>query len=755
MANFIQRLHNIVGLSLTPADSSEVRLKKVALTLVPLIIGPAALVWGLTYMFLGHMLSGAIPFSYSIISALSLAYFFKTKKTQFIQFSQLSLVLILPFLLMWSLGGFAAGSMVMIWAIFAPVAAAMFMPQRAATLWFLAYLALVAISVLINDRVSASVPHLPDVMRDLFYLLNLGCGSAGLFLLLSYAFSEEKRASAESLRIAACAFETQTSLMVTDAQGVVLRVNQAFIDDSGYSAEEIVGKTPSMLKSGYHEPAFYREMWRSIAETGAWQGEIWARRRNGEIHPCWLTISAVRQDDGTITHYVGSHLDITERLASEEKIRNLASYDALTSLANRRLLMDRLKQAVAASARSGREGALLFIDLDNFKVLNDTMGHDVGDLLLQQVARRLLDCVREGDTVARLGGDEFIVMLEDLRSRPIAAAAQVEAVAVKILAALNVPYQIAAREFRNTPSIGVTVFDGQHQSVETLMKQADIAMYQAKKSGRNTVRFFDGRMQEAIDQRADLEARLHSALANGEFVLHFQVQVDSTCNAVGAEALIRWKNSNHGIVPPLHFIPLAEEIGLIVPIGRWVLDEACAQLRRWQGIEAARRLELAVNVSAKQFHHPDFVADVRDVIARHAIDPRLLRLELTESMLLENIDDAVVVMNALTGLGVRISLDDFGTGYSSLQYLKRLPLDQLKIDRAFVRDVVTDGNDRAIVRTIVAMANAMSLDVVAEGVETHEQWGLLREKGCVHFQGYYFGTPKPSEEFEAALALAI
>jgi diguanylate cyclase (GGDEF)-like protein len=440
-----------------------------------------------------------------------------------------------------------------------------------------------------------------------------------------------------------------------------------------------------------------------------------------------------------------------ERKAAENEIQSLAFYDALTHLPNRRLLLDRLKQALASSLRSGREGALLFIDLDNFKTLNDTLGHDMGDLLLQQVAKRLEKCVREGDTVSRLGGDEFIVMLEDLSALPIEAAAQTESVGEKILAALNLPYLLATHEYRSTPSIGVTLFSNHQQSIEELMKQADIAMYQAKKAGRNTLRFFDPQMQETINTRASLEDELHTALAKNEFQLYYQIQVGSSQHALGAEALIRWIHPERGIVSPLQFIPLAEETGLILPIGQWVLETACAQLKTWQQNALTCDLVLAVNVSAKQFRQADFVAQIQAVVQRHAINPKRLKLELTESLLLETIEDTVATMNALNKIGIQFSLDDFGTGYSSLQYLKRLPLDQLKIDQSFVRDLATDNSDKAIVRTIIAMAGSLSLEVIAEGVETEDQRQRLMDKGCTHYQGFLFSKPVPLEEFEALL----
>jgi len=561
---------------------------------------------------------------------------------------------------------------------------------------------------------------------------------------------ERKQAEME-LRIAAVAFSAAESIMITDASGVIIKVNKAFTETTGYSAEEAIGQTPRLLKSGRHNADFYRAMWESIQRTGSWAGEIWDQRKNGEIYPKWLTISAVKENGGIVTNYVGTHADITERKAAEEKIQNLAFYDPLTGLPNRQLLMDRLQRALASSARSMKMGALLFIDLDNFKTLNDTLGHDVGDLLLKQVAQRLRACIREEDTVARLGGDEFVVMLEDLSEQPLEAAAQTELISKKIIATFNQPYQLAAHEYHSTPSVGATLFAGHRRTVDDLLKQADIAMYQAKKSGRNALRFFDPQMQESIKARALLEGELRKALDNQQFQLYYQIQVDSFQQSIGAEALIRWNHPERGLVPPLQFISLAEETGLIHPIGQWVLDVACAQLKAWQHEPMTRDLVLSVNVSAHQFHKADFVAQVQATLQRHAINPMLLNLELTESLLLNNIEDTIVTMNALKEIGVRFSLDDFGTGYSSLQYLKRLPLNQLKIDRSFVRDIDIDSNDKAIVRTIITMAKSMNLDVIAEGVETEKQLQMLLSKGCTLFQGYFFGEPLPIEQFAKLL----
>ncbi len=735
-----------------PTDDADLRLKKIALTLVPLIIGPAAFVWGSIYFLLGHYISGSIPMSYFVISLLGLLYYFKTKKMQFLQYSQLFLVLLLPFLLMWSLGGFAAGSVVMSWAIFAPIAAVMFLDKRSSLLWFLMYLVLVVISVLIDDDVAAAVTNpLPKYAQSIFYLLNLGCTSAGLFLLVSYSINEEKRANKSDLRIAASAFEAQESLIITNAQEVILRVNKAFTDTTGYTANEVVGQTPRILKSGRESKDFYRAMWESLAITGVWQGELWGKRKNGEIYPMWLNISSVKGDDGVVTHYVGAFQDITARKETEEKILHLAFYDSLTNLPNRQLLLDRIKHALVLSARSGLNGALLFIDLDNFKGINDTLGHAMGDLLLQQVAIRLKACVRESDTVARLAGDEFVVMLENLSKQSNEVAARTKTIGEKILAALSDLYQLDTHHYRSSSSIGVTLFNGEQHDVEELLKQADIAMYQAKQGGRNAVRFFDPDMQHTINARAALESELYQMIDQEQFLLYYQIQVDDSRRPVGAEALIRWLHPGRGLMMPAQFIPLAEETGLILPIGNWVLDAACAQIKAWEGDVHTQNLVLAVNISARQFHQVDFVAQIRAMVQRHAINPNLLKLELTESLLLDNIEDTIATMKALKEINIQLSLDDFGTGYSSLQYLKLLPLNQIKIDQSFVRDIANDPNDAAIVQTIIAMTNVLGLDVIAEGVETEVQYEFLEKNSCHTYQGYLFGKPVPIEQFEASL----
>ncbi len=562
--------------------------------------------------------------------------------------------------------------------------------------------------------------------------------------------TERKQAEAD-LRIAAAAFESQEGMMITDANKVILKVNRAFTEITGYTAEEAVGQTPKFLQSGRHNKDFYRAMWETIHRTGGWQGEVWDRHKNGKIFPKWLTITAVKSDNGTVTHYVGTHTDITERKAAEEQIAFLAYHDTLTGLPNRRLLLDRLKQSLAASARSGRYGALFLLDLDNFKTLNDTLGHDKGDLLLQQVAQQLLTCVREGDTVARLGGDEFVVMLDSLSESSEETATQAETVGVKMLATLNQPYRLAGNEIRSTPSIGVTLFGGHQNDLDELLKQADLAMYQSKTAGRNTLHFFDPKTQALMTDRAALEADLREGLRQRQFALYYQAQVVGDGRLTGAEVLVRWQHPQRGLVLPAEFIPLAEEAGLIQPLGHWVLEAACAQLVQWAAQPNTAHLTLAVNVSAKQLHQTDFVDQVLGVIGSTGANPHRLKLELTESLLVSNVETVIAKMNALKAHGVGFALDDFGTGYSSLSYLKRLPLDLLKIDRSFVRDILIDPNDAAIARMVIALAESLGLAVMAEGAEIDAQRDFLAHLGCHAYQGYLFGRPLPLDQFEVLL----
>jgi diguanylate cyclase (GGDEF)-like protein/PAS domain S-box-containing protein len=563
-----------------------------------------------------------------------------------------------------------------------------------------------------------------------------------------YADVTDRRQAETDERIAAIAFESNQGMVITDAHGMILRVNRAFTESTGYTAEEVVGCNPRLLQSGRHDADFYRAMWDSIQGAGVWQGEVWDQRKNGEVYPKWLIISAVKDVDGAVTHYIGVHLDLTERKAAEAKINELAYFDQLTGLPNRTLLLDRLKQVMAASERSGNYGALILIDLDNFKTLNDTAGHDVGDLLLTQAAQRLTTCMREGDTVARLGGDEFVVMLVNHSKNERDAVADVEKIAEKILSVLSQMYQFSNVVFHGTASVGITLFMGQVAGVDSLMKQADLAMYKAKEAGRNRFCFFDAQMEFAVKERAVLESDLRRAVGEKQFLLHYQPQVLGEGRLTGAEALVRWQHPRRGMVSPGEFIPLAEDTGLILPLGHWVLETACTQLALWASRPDMAHLTLAVNVSAHQFRLPDFVDQVLAVLNNTGANPYRLKLELTESLLVDNVQDIIDKMVALKARGVGFSLDDFGTGYSSLSYLKRLPLDQLKIDQSFVRDVLTDPNDAAIAKTVVALAQSLGLGVIAEGVETEAQRDFLASSNCHAYQGYFFSRPLPIAEFE-------
>ena len=574
---------------------------------------------------------------------------------------------------------------------------------------------------------------------------------------LAFQNAEKEKRAAElvmankELSIAATVFESQEGMMVTDTNHILLRVNRAFTQITGYSAEEALGQTPGLLSSGMHSKAFFATMWDNVNSTGSWNGEVLTRRKNGEVYPEYLNITAVKSAEGIVTNYVKTFTDITESKAASAEIERLAFYDPLTQLPNRRLFLDRLNQALAVSSHNGERGALLFLDLDQFKSLNDTLGHDMGDLLLQQVSGRLKACLRESDTVARFGGDEFVVLLENLSENALEAAAQTKDIATKINLSLNQTYQLNEHVCHNSPSIGAALFIGHELTAEELLKQTDIAMYQSKAEGRNTLRFFDKKMQKTIIARVELENELREAVEQSQFELHYQVQVDQSAQAIGAEVLIRWQHPQRGLLSPAHFIPLAEDTGLILPIGQWVLDTVCAQLNTWQQDPLTRDIMLAVNVSAKQLQQDDFVQQVQATLQRHGTKPARLKLELTESMLLDNVHEVIGKMNALNETGIHFSLDDFGTGYSSLQYLKMLPLEQLKIDRSFVRDIATDNSDRTIVRAIIALGASLGINVIAEGVETGEQHQFLLDNACLQYQGYLFSKALPLAEFTANL----
>ena len=561
----------------------------------------------------------------------------------------------------------------------------------------------------------------------------------------------ERKLAQEYQRIAATAFESQQGMFITDAQKNILRVNKAFTEITGYLAGDALGRTPRFLRSQRYDEDFYRAMDDCIAQTGAWRGEIWSTRKNGATYLQQLSITSVLDDKGDVANYVAAFSDVTTHRAAEERIQNLSFFDSLTKLPNRRLFMDRLEQALFSCVRHQRIGALAFIDLDDFKSINDTLGHVQGDRLLRDVAERIKACVGEGDTVARIGGDEFVVLIDDTGKNAQESSTGIEAMCRKILIALDRGYQLDGMHHHCTASIGITLFGARIEAGEEPLKRAELAMYQAKAAGRNALRFFDPKMQDAVRQRADMEAGLRLALLERQFVLHYQVQVDASGHVIGVEALVRWNDPRRGMIYPGEFIALAEETGLILPLGVWVLQTACEQLSQWARDPAMSALTLAVKVSARQFRHPGFVDQVIELLDRTGARADRLKLELTESVLVTDADVVIASMNALKGRGVRFALDDFGTGYSSLSYLKRLPLDQLKIDQAFVRDILMDPNDAAIARMVVALGNTVGLTVIAEGVETQAQCDALAAMGCLYYQGYLFGRPVPVESLLAQL----
>ncbi|WP_293600265.1 EAL domain-containing protein, partial [Polynucleobacter sp. 39-46-10] len=561
----------------------------------------------------------------------------------------------------------------------------------------------------------------------------------------------------EELHIAAVAFESQEAVIVSDPNRIILRVNKAFTSITGYTQEEAAGRHPAeLLESKRDDDALTSEINLGLRRVGSWQGEIWNRHKDGSLYPIWIQITAVKNEADEVTHHVSTFTDMSERKLSEEKIHHLAFYDSLTNLPNRRLLLDRLERGIASTTRTQQFGAVLFLDLDNFKNLNDTLGHDVGDELLKQVGLRLSSSVRGNDTVARLGGDEFVVLLEGLGRNQSDAAEWAESVGRKILKCLSQPYQIGIYPCRSSSSIGITIFSGhRNDTLENILKQADLAMYQAKSAGRNTMQFFDTEMQSTLNARAALESDLRTALDLNQFQLYYQSQVDVEGNVIGAEALLRLAHPDRGVISPDKFIGLAEDTGLILPIGSWVLNKACEQLAAWATHPKLCNLTLSVNISAHEFHQSDFIEKVLEAIGRTSANPNKLKLELTESLMHVNIDDTIAKMLELTSHGITFSLDDFGTGYSSLSYLKNLPVKQLKIDKSFVNELPQDPSSCAISCTIIGLAQSLGMSVIAEGIEAQEQCNFLIEMQCNAFQGYLFSRPLPLSEFISYVGSSI
>ena len=556
--------------------------------------------------------------------------------------------------------------------------------------------------------------------------------------------SQRKQAE-QDLELVARVFEHSVEgILITDPRARILEVNRAFTQITGYEPEEIVGQTPAVLQSGWQDPKFYREMWQTIAEEGVWQGEIWDRRKGGELYVAWLTICAVHNTDGEIINYIGMSEDITQQKESEERIRRLAYHDTLTGLANRQLFEDRLAHAVATASRDQRSVAVLFIDLDRFKPVNDSLGHKAGDLLLREVAERLRGIVRESDTVARLGGDEFAIVLEG------ADEPHADQVAAKLLQAMNDPFELDDHELHVGASIGISLFPEDGQSLEALVQHADIAMYRSKTAGRGTYQFFTPEMNQGAMERLAMENALRHAEEQDELELHYQPQFSLTDGHVaGAEALIRWRHPEQGLVSPGAFIPIAEETGLILPIGQWVLRTACRQRAEWSKT-VPDHFVVAVNVSAVQFN-TELVETVEAALEETGIPAYQLELEVTESTVMRRADEAYRMLQELSQMGVRLSLDDFGTGYSSLAHLKRFPIHKLKVDRSFVTDLPHNDEDAAIATTIVGMAKTLGLNVIAEGVENPNQVRFLRVAGCDEVQGFYCARPALPDDIQGLL----
>lgn len=620
-------------------------------------------------------------------------------------------------------------------------------------------------AALVIMALSSALSAQYDSMTDLPIMLGHGYKALAYLLLFRALFveivdlpylrvSESERQLTRQVaehRLAAVAFDTQVAIMITDADQRILRVNQAFSDITGYPPEEVLGQTPSLLSSGLQSRGFYAEMWAQLSRNGRWEGEMWNRRKNGEAYPEHLVISSVKNGEGEVEYYVANFGDLTSAKKAEERIHTLAYYDPLTQLANRRLLRDHISKA-----QSGRDGhkshwALLFIDLDNFKALNDSLGLTVGDLALKRAAERLMAFTRDSDVVARPGGDEFALLIGSLNGDLEQAVRAAGEVAAKTLEQLRYPFYLEGSSWSLAASIGIVLFSGDEDDPDELIGCAEIAMYEAKRSGGDTWRFFDPQMQEEVQRRTRMEEDLRESVARQQLRLYYQVKVDQQGSITGCEGLLRWQHPERGLVRPDEFIPLAEHSGLIVPIGRWVIEEACRVLQRWSADPQRCHWSLAINISGRQLSSRDFVQEVGGILAEYGINMSggangHLQFEITESLLLEDLDMSVTVIRELNRLGIVFAMDDFGTGYSSLSYLKMLPLQLVKIDRSFVHDMLQDRGDAAIVEMVIALARTLDLRVVAEGVENVTQHRTLVGLGCDYLQGYLYSKPVPEEQ---------
>lgn len=577
---------------------------------------------------------------------------------------------------------------------------------------------------------------------DVEYSTSQNYNRADQFFIIIHRLNESTELL-QQLRLTAEVFENSNeALVITDARGTILRVNNTYCEITGYSRDEIIGENPSKLKSGRHDKAFYEAMWQSLAEHGHWVGEIWDRRKNGEIFPKWLSISAIYNDAGELTHYVGSFSDISELKGIESELQRLAYYDSLTGLANRTLFKERLEEELDRCDRFEQHCAVLFLDLDRFKLINDTMGHAAGDELLIEVSQRIQQSLRTTDTFARMGGDEFTLLLPNIRNTDAVAH-----VAQNIIRLLNNPVRVGGEEVRLGGSIGIAIYPEDGDNLETMTRHADTAMYEAKANGRNQYHFYSSYMDHTAHEHLRLESDLHHAIKREELFLNFQPQIDaSNGKVVRCEALIRWNQKEHGIVPPDKFIPIAEESGLILEIGEWVIHEVCRTLRSWneRGIEVP---PVAINLSARQFRQADLVTQIMKILKEYGVAVDAVEFEVTEGAAMENAESTMHRLSMLAREGFSLAIDDFGTGYSSLSYLKNFPLNKLKLDRSFVMNIPADSNDVAISSAVIQMAHSLGMEVIAEGVETMEQVSFLLNEGCTIMQGYHFSRPLSADEY--------
>ncbi|MDD5112773.1 MAG: EAL domain-containing protein [Methylobacter sp.] len=578
-------------------------------------------------------------------------------------------------------------------------------------------------------------------------LLQLTAQHAGfaLGMLRSFVAKDNDQGN---LKLAAAVFDSSLEgIFITDTVGTILAANAACGRITGYDPQELIGKNPRVLKSDHHGEEFYTALWKTVRQQNQWEGEIWNKRKNGDIFPQWLSISAIKNEQDLVQNYIGIFIDISKQKAAERHLAYLAYHDQLTELPNRDLFHDRLNMAVLQAKRSQQNIAVLFIDLDHFKYINDTFGHAIGDQLLQQVALKLASCLREQDTLARMGGDEFTVILQEFNNRQ-----DVELAARRILDTLDTPFLVDHHALYVSASIGISFFPEDGNDASELMKRADTAMYSAKNDGRRRLHFFQASMEGYSLNRVAMEQHLRIALEQNEFMVFYQPQINlNSGRIVGAEALLRWHRPGIGLIPPNQFIPLAEDTGLILPIGEWVLRETCKQHKLWTNTRNSN-LRIGVNLSGHQFKQANLSTTVANILQETGMNPKFLDLELTESVAMQDVYTSLRTLKTLKHAGVQISIDDFGTGYSSLSYLKQFPIDRLKIDQSFVADIASDPNSAAIVLAIIAMSHSLGLDVIAEGVETQEQLQFLKMHGCNEVQGYLFGRPMPADEFSKFLS---